>query len=709
MPAEDRISALGIHQEHEHHEYFSASATERIFPATSLLRGARSNKPLTQTNSNSRDGLRKLRQQSYSKERGDMELPTTLVNDEGASRDEMSPSMTSLFASQELQDQTGCRVQKFGLFFIFQQQSESVHIRTVSKNCYEFIGYHTDELLHTDDISQIFPPDQASILDDNFNICVQCKENAYRAPTSYMFAISIRHRSGHSVPCWATIRNMCGEKTSFICEFERKCQAGHPSVCLKSSSSLAGADTTRRSKSRIRKPLSIKPDSADETRNEFDGMRFVDVFSSIERRIYAASSLSELLKALDEELYHLTGLENFQVYRFDKTGGDYLAWNQVQPQSANEPSPKPAPPIFTAIKALYTSSSVPLLHFPCQNVTQLKTCGSPDITTRVGTASSLLHAPSVEHLQDLEKTNVTIAMSLPLDVFHRPWGLLSCHSSNASAHRVSFPERKLCQMVLTAVSGSIERLSYSTSLRSWKTVNSIVESESAFDTSLPRSHQLLDLFDSDFGMITVKDERVAFGSMDRWAQYLTLLDHVRAQELGSIAAYNNIARSLPSFPSFRDCWHASDRLLFIPLSETGTDYIAFMRSTRQRRHDQANDGNEENRPYHPTLHPCETHDMSSVESEVWSDHDMEAAEVLRLVYTVMLHISRNVSLKKASSTATRLLLGNTAHEVRTPLNAVINYLELGMGGALDPQVRQQLKEAFAAALSIVQSVNELND
>jgi signal transduction histidine kinase len=38
-----------------------------------------------------------------------------------------------------------------------------------------------------------------------------------------------------------------------------------------------------------------------------------------------------------------------------------------------------------------------------------------------------------------------------------------------------------------------------------------------------------------------------------------------------------------------------------------------------------------------------------------------------------------------SSNLKKLLLSNSAHEVRTPLNAIINYLEIALEGTLDQE------------------------
>jgi CheY-like chemotaxis protein/nitrogen-specific signal transduction histidine kinase len=62
-----------------------------------------------------------------------------------------------------------------------------------------------------------------------------------------------------------------------------------------------------------------------------------------------------------------------------------------------------------------------------------------------------------------------------------------------------------------------------------------------------------------------------------------------------------------------------------------------------------------------------------------------------------------------SSQLTRLLLANSAHEVRTPLNAIINYLEIALEGALDQETRDNLAKSHSASKSLVYVINDLLD
>jgi len=56
---------------------------------------------------------------------------------------------------------------------------------------------------------------------------------------------------------------------------------------------------------------------------------------------------------------------------------------------------------------------------------------------------------------------------------------------------------------------------------------------------------------------------------------------------------------------------------------------------------------------------------------------------------------------------TRLLIRNAGHEVRTPLNSIINYLEVALEEELDERARSHLQKSLQASKSLVFVVNDL--
>jgi nitrogen-specific signal transduction histidine kinase len=79
------------------------------------------------------------------------------------------------------------------------------------------------------------------------------------------------------------------------------------------------------------------------------------------------------------------------------------------------------------------------------------------------------------------------------------------------------------------------------------------------------------------------------------------------------------------------------------------------------------------------------------------------------VYGKFIKVWRQKEAAMQTSQLTRLLLANSAHEVRTPLNAIINYLEIALEGALDSDTRESLTKSHSASKSLIYVINDLLD
>jgi signal transduction histidine kinase len=80
-----------------------------------------------------------------------------------------------------------------------------------------------------------------------------------------------------------------------------------------------------------------------------------------------------------------------------------------------------------------------------------------------------------------------------------------------------------------------------------------------------------------------------------------------------------------------------------------------------------------------------------------------------VVYGKFIKVWRQKEAAMQNSQLTRLLLANSAHEVRTPLNVIINYLEIALEGALDEETRESLTKSYSASKSLIYIINDLLD
>lgn len=86
---------------------------------------------------------------------------------------------------------------------------------------------------------------------------------------------------------------------------------------------------------------------------------------------------------------------------------------------------------------------------------------------------------------------------------------------------------------------------------------------------------------------------------------------------------------------------------------------------------------------------------------------MDTATVLSLLYGRFIEIWRQKESASQSSRLTRLLIRNSSHEVRTPLNAIVNYLEMALETNIDDTTRDLLDKAHKASRSLIYVIDDL--
>jgi signal transduction histidine kinase len=86
---------------------------------------------------------------------------------------------------------------------------------------------------------------------------------------------------------------------------------------------------------------------------------------------------------------------------------------------------------------------------------------------------------------------------------------------------------------------------------------------------------------------------------------------------------------------------------------------------------------------------------------------VESAAVLTIVYVRFIEVWRQKEAIVQRNRMTRLLVRNAGHEVRTPLNSIINYIEAALEEELDEKARLHLSKSIEASKSLIFVVNDL--
>lgn len=289
----------------------------------------------------------------------------------------------------------------------------------------------------------------------------------------------------------------------------------------------------------------------------------------------------------------------------------------------------------------------------------------------------------------------------------------------------------MCRLVGDSASRNIERLSYANRLQARKLINTVPTESNPSGYIMASSDDLLKLFDADCGLLSIRDETKILGDLEQTHEALAMLEYLRLRRITSVTTSIDIREDFPDLrypPGFT----VIAGLLLVPLSTGGQDFIVsdfvpksfdcqlmdhkvFFRKGQIREVKWAGNPYEKfikegiERRLEPRTSFRVWSEVIAGKSREWTETEVESAAVLCLVYGKFIEVWRQKEAAIQSSQLTKLLLANSAHEFRTPLNAIINYLEIALEGQIDPEIRDNLTKSHSASKSLIYVINDLLD
>jgi light-regulated signal transduction histidine kinase (bacteriophytochrome) len=278
-------------------------------------------------------------------------------------------------------------------------------------------------------------------------------------------------------------------------------------------------------------------------------------------------------------------------------------------------------------------------------------------------------------------------------------------------------------LVGDTVSRNIERLSLSQRLHARNFINISSTETNPGGYIVTRAEDLLSLFDADFGILSIGDEGKILGAVDNSQEVMAALQYLRMKRFTTIQISQDLRRDYPDFVAARKGFDLIAGLLLVPLSHEGRDFIVFFRQGQLQQVHWA--GNPYEKLKLDSVGGLIPRKSFKVWSETvidkcrdWTNEQLETAAVLHLVYGKFIEVWRQKEKALQSTRMASLLLNNASHEgisfgmtniVRTPLNAIINYLEIALEGQLDAGTREHLVKSYAASKSLIYVINDLLD
>ncbi|KAF8839543.1 hypothetical protein BDN67DRAFT_748905 [Paxillus ammoniavirescens] len=465
------------------------------------------------------------------------------------------------------------------------------------------------------------------------------------------------------------------------------------------------------------------------------GVGMMDVFSvigQINEQLGATTDLETCLKVTVGIIKDLTQFHRVMIYQFDEVwNGEVVAevvdWHQSQ--DLYKGLHFPAADIPAQARELYAINTVRMLYDRTQTSARIVVRNESDLDVPLNMTHSYLRAMSPIHLKYLGNMDVRASLSVSIMVFGSLWGLVSCHSYGDHGMRVSFPVRQMLRLLSHTISRNIERLSYARRLQIRKLVCSfrviqLVNASLCYHgiqiNPIPSEHcssgyvvsnadDLLGLFDADYGVLVIGEGAKILGPNCHGQEILVVAEYLRLKQFDTIQVSQAVISDYPDLKLSTGLAVIAG-LLHVPLSGRGKDFITLLRKGQPRnvrwagRLNKGKTGNLEPRKSFKTWS-----EIVAGRSRAWTEEEVETAGVLSLVYGKFIEVWRQKESAIQTTNLTNILLSNASHEVRTPLNHIINYLEMAMNGPLDAETRENLSRSHIASKNLLFSINDLLD
>lgn len=616
-------------------------------------------------------------------------------------------------------------VQGFGLLVAFEEEAEGkLVVKIVSENSKRFIGYTPKDLFALESFTDILSEEQTDNLLDHVDF-IRDEDADVVVNGPEVFTISIRSPQRRLHKLWCAMHINQANPNLVICEFELEDDQAYPLVPPNDQTPEPPEDTLNSdptpeefidSTENSSRPLRVLR-SARKRKGEAAAMEVFNIMSQVQEQLAAAPNLDSFLKILVGVVKELTGFHRVMIYQFDSSWNGRVVTELVDPRATKDLYKGlnfPASDIPKQARDLYKLNKVRMLYDRDQETARLVCRTLEDLETPLDLTYSYLRAMSPIHLKYLANMAVRSSMSISINAFDELWGLIACHTYGSRGMRVSFPIRKMCRLVGETASRNIERLSYASRLQARKLINTVPTQNNPSGYIIASSDDLLKLFDADFGMLSIRDETKILGHVEHTQEALAMLEYLRMRKITSVMTSSDLRLDFPDI-RYAPGFQVVAGLLLVPLSSGGQDFIVFFRKGQLKEVKWA--GN----PYEKFIKEgtegyLEPRKSFRTWSETvvgkcreWTEEEIETAAVLCLVYGKFIEVWRQKEAALHNSQLTRLLLANSAHEVRTPLNAIINYLEIALEGALDHETRENLAKSHSASKSLIYVINDLLD
>ncbi|KAJ7857771.1 Fph type histidine kinase [Mycena leptocephala] len=347
-------------------------------------------------------------------------------------------------------------------------------------------------------------------------------------------------------------------------------------------------------------------------------------------------------------------------------------------------------------RQLYAINKVRLLYNRSQSTARIVVRSKEDLKTPLNMTHCYLRAMSPIHIKYLENMGVRASMSVVLDNGVRRFvGARNMSLLWATRHARIVPRTADAALLSQSISRNIERLSYAQRLSTRKLINTMASDNHPTGYIVSNADDLLGLFDADFGVLVIGEAAKMLGPNEHGQEILIMAEYLRLKQFTTIQVSQAVTADFKTLRCLLALKLSQDALRAAVKRGQGLHLLPSQRA--------ATDVHWAGNPNPSTFQD------GGGRCRAWTEDQLETAGVLALVYGKFIEVWRQKENALQTTRLTNLLLSNASHEVRTPLNHIINYLEMALNGPLDDETRDNLNRSHAASKSLLFTINDLLD
>ncbi|KAJ6095912.1 Sensor histidine kinase/response regulator [Penicillium sp. IBT 16267x] len=568
------------------------------------------------------------------------------------------------------EDENSVAVQPFGALLILSELDDNIIVQAASTNSNEILGYSPDELFEYDSIFKIFPDSQQEMFFSHIKY-VSSDEYDMETCGPEVFPLCISVDEGVLICLWCTMHTSKVSKNYIICELEPHSADIQDRMDVTRSREIP---TALRTGHNVVRSKSYAPGEHHCIESEL-----LNTLPRIIQQISNAQTLEALVQHSMASVKRLIRFHRMSMYHFDSERNGIVVADSVSSSmgiSSFEGLEFPEQAFSADLKKQYLRNKVSFAYRKSEGCAELAYRASTVKTVLDLSHCYLLVAPGFSQAHTVAPVQACI--SIGIYVFGKLWGLISCQSY-AKSTRLHPLIQRTCWLLSETFSSNIERLSYTLPFEPKQPNGSVGGVDNKHHVQTPPG-DLLDIFGADYAAASILGETRILGRPADSQEALALLEYLRAKELDTVLWSTDILsdfEDLDYSPGFR----LISSLIYIPLSADGQDFITLFRGETEGGKGQAE----------------------------WSASELGKASILSLLYRTFTEIWQEKEATMQDHQLMRLLLANSAHEFRTPLNAIINYLEIALDGNINQETRDNLSRSHSASKSLVYIINDLLD